>query len=206
MIQIDGDRIVLSTGSLATPLIRQRSGLEDAVKRLAYDVFETTYRSIEEVGMQGEPTNEQIIEAARQVMISAHYCTLVTLDEAGHPQARVMDAFEPEPDLTVWFGTHKMTRKVAELSRDPRMTLTYFDRDDPGYVTLLGRARVVTDLEQRRARWKDEWEPFYSEGPSGDGYVLIEFRPFRIEVMSIKHGIADDPQGFKPATVELSGR
>ena len=57
----------------------------------------------QEVGMEQGPTNEQIIEAARQVMISAHYCTLITLDEAGHPQARIMDAFEPEPDLTIWF-------------------------------------------------------------------------------------------------------
>jgi general stress protein 26 len=160
----------------------------------------------EDARMQAERTDEQVLEAARQVMISAHYCTMITLDEGGHPQARVMDAFAPESDMTVWFGTHRSTRKVEQLGRDPRMTLTYFDRDDPGYVTLLGRARLVDDADERTARWKEEWQAFYPGGPAGDSYVLIEFRPFRVEVMSIKHGIADDPQGFKPATVELPSR
>lgn len=160
----------------------------------------------EDASMQAEPTQEQILSAAREIMISAHYCTLVTLAADGHPQARVMDAFEPESDLSVWFGTNRITRKVGELSQDPRATLSYFDRDDPGYVTLLGEARIVTDPEERAARWKEEWQAFYADGPSSEDYMLIEFRPFRIEVMSIKHAIASDPQGWKPATVELSSR
>ncbi len=158
----------------------------------------------EDASMQADPTQEQILSAARQIMISAHYCTLITLDAGGHPHARVMDAFEPEPDLTVWFGTNRITRKVGELSQDSRMTLSYFDRDDPGYVTLLGEARLVTDIEEKTARWKKEWQAFYPDGPSSEDYMLIEFRPFRIEVMSIKHSIASDPQGWKPAIVELS--
>jgi general stress protein 26 len=160
----------------------------------------------EDARMQAEPTQEQVLEAARQVMMSAHYCNMITLDENGHPQARVMDAFEPEADLSVWFGTHRKTRKVEQLGRDSRMTLTYFDREDPGYVTLLGTARLVEDTNERTTRWKEEWQPFYPGGPAGDGYLLIEFRPFRIEVMSIRHGIADDPQGFKPVTVKLDSR
>jgi general stress protein 26 len=160
----------------------------------------------EDASMQADPTQEQILSAARQIMVSAHYCTLVTLDAEGHPQARVMDAFEPEPDLSVWFGTNKITRKVGELSQDPRMTLSYFDRDDPGYVTLLGEARLVTDPREKAARWKEEWQAFYPDGSSSEDYMLIEFRPFRIEVMSIKHAIASDPQGWKPAVVELSPR
>ena len=160
----------------------------------------------EEASMQVAPSEDQILSAARQIMISAHYCTLITLDSSGHPQARVMDAFEPESDLTVWFGTNRITRKVGELNDDSRMTLSYFDRDDPGYVTLLGEARLVTDPEETAARWKDEWQAFYPDGPASEDYMLIEFRPFRVEVMSIKHQIASDPRGWKPAIVELSSQ
>lgn len=53
-ICIDGDRIILSAGALATPLILQRSGLENAGKGLANDVYQTTYGTTEKVGMQGE--------------------------------------------------------------------------------------------------------------------------------------------------------
>lgn len=53
-VQITGDRIILSAGALATPLILQRSGLEKAGRGLANDVYQTTYGTTEEVGMQGE--------------------------------------------------------------------------------------------------------------------------------------------------------
>lgn len=157
--------------------------------------------------MQEAPTRDQVLEAARQIMLSARFATMITLDEQGHPQARVMDAFEPEPDLTVWFGTNPATRKVAELGHDARMTLSYFDPQDPGCVTLLGEARLVENIEEKQARFKTgEWEMFWPEGPESDDYVLIEFRPFRVEVISMKHEIANDPQGFKPAIVELGAR
>lgn len=53
-VQIEGERIILSAGALTTPLILQRSGLDKAGKGLANDVFQTTYGTTEEVGMQGE--------------------------------------------------------------------------------------------------------------------------------------------------------
>ena len=53
-IRVIGERIILSAGALATPLILQRSGIEKAGKGLANDVFQTTYGTTAEVGMQGE--------------------------------------------------------------------------------------------------------------------------------------------------------
>ena len=53
-LQITGDRIILSAGALATPLILQRSGIEKAGRGLANDLFQTTYGTTEEVGMQRE--------------------------------------------------------------------------------------------------------------------------------------------------------
>ena len=45
--------------------------------------------------------------------------------DLGQPQARLMDAFEPEADLTVWLATNARTRKVRQLRHDPRATLAY---------------------------------------------------------------------------------
>ena len=53
-IHIRGERVILSAGALATPLILKRSGIEDAGRGLANDVFQTTYGTTNEVGMQGE--------------------------------------------------------------------------------------------------------------------------------------------------------
>jgi general stress protein 26 len=153
----------------------------------------------------GTVSEERVLEAARETMAAARYCFLVTLDSSGQPQARVMDPFDPEPDVVVWMGTNSGSRKVSELREDGRATLAYYDASGMGYVTLIGSVRLVDDLGERRRRWKPGWEPFYSEGPESEDYILLEFEPSRIEVMSFTHGVGADPSGFSPAILDRSG-
>lgn len=153
-----------------------------------------------------QPSREAIIEAGRDIMVAAVTCALVTIGPDGAPQARMMDAFSPEDDLTVWMATNRDTRKVAEMRADARVTLIYFDRDDPGYATLVGRVRLVDDPAEKRARWKDAWTSYYPGGPEDPSYLLIEFVPDRLEVVSVKHDIAADPLAWKAAVVEFDRR
>ena len=44
------------------------------------------------------PGRETLLDAARELMEAAHFCTLVTLDASGGPQARAM---EPDDILTM---------------------------------------------------------------------------------------------------------
>ena len=156
-----------------------------------------------ETQQAAEPSREAIVEAARDIMVAAGPCALVTIGPDGSPQARVMDAFPPQPDLTVWMGTNRETRKVAEIRADPRVTLIYFDPANPGYVTLVGTARLVDEAAEKRARFKDAWADYYPGGPEGDDYLLLEISPQRLEVVSVMHEIASDPLAWKPAIIEL---
>lgn len=79
-------------------------------------------------------------------MAAARYCALVTLDEAGRPLARAMDPFPPEADLTVWLATHRATRKVEEIRRDPRVALYYFHPDLEVDEQVLTRQPAETAL------------------------------------------------------------
>ncbi len=151
-----------------------------------------------------EPTREVVLSAAREVIESAGYANLITLDADGQPQARIMDPFPPEADLTVWMGTRSSTRKVAQLGREPRATLFYFDPAGPAYVTLVGRAQLVTDPAEKVRRFKKGWAAFYDDGPHGDDYVLIRFATERVEIVSIPHGIASGPKAWKPAVIALA--
>ena len=143
------------------------------------------------------------LSAARAVIAAAKYATLITLDEGGHPQARIMDPFPPEDDFTIWMATNRSTRKTRQIAADGRATLSYFDRQGVGYVTLLGRAELVADPEERARRFKDSWSGFYDDGPRGDDFVLIRFVPHRIEIVSIEHGVASGPKSWKPAIIDL---
>jgi general stress protein 26 len=147
-------------------------------------------------------TREQLIAAARETMLAARYCALITLHSAGHPQARTLDPFPPDEHLVVWLGTNPRTRKVAEIRRNPRVTLHYFDREAQAYVTISGIARLVNDPKEKAKHWKDEWKDFYPDRVNG--YLLIAVTPLRMEVVNVKKGIVGDPKTWRPPDVSFA--
>lgn len=149
------------------------------------------------------PDRGKVIAAARDVMLVTRFATFITIGEGGHPQARIVDPFVPEPDLTVWIATNPLTRKVAEIRRDPRVTMLYFNTAAQEYVTLHGTATLVTDSAEKARRWKPEWAPLYKGGPRGDGYLLVRIRPSRLEIVSQRHGLMNDPSSWRPVIILL---
>ncbi len=145
----------------------------------------------------------RVLAAAREIMQKARYCALVTIGSDGHPQARIVDPLAPEPDFTVWIGTHQATRKVAEIRADPRVTLFYFDAASRAYVTVVASAEVVNDPAEKARRFKSEWTPFYEDAHRSADFVLIRARAKRLEVVSEGQGITSDPATWRPTTVEL---
>lgn len=144
-----------------------------------------------------------LVAAAKEMMEAAGYCALITNGEDGHPQAREIDAFPPEDDLTVWIATKATTRKVGQIRQDPRVTLYYQLPGGTGYVTLLGRAVIITDPAEKGRRWKEAWASFYDDRNRGDDYTLIKVTPFTLEIVSLAHNIVNDPAKWRPVTVDL---
>ena len=143
------------------------------------------------------------IAAARDIMEQARYCTLVTVGEDGQRQARIVDAFAPQDDLTVWIGTNPLTRKVAQIRKDPRVTLLYFDTARMSYVTLLAKAAVVNDADEKAKRWKDAWAGLYKDKNRGDDYTLVRVTPFRAEIVSPALGFINDKKTWRPVAIDL---
>src|SRR4051812_22449684 len=152
------------------------------------------------------PSREEIIAAARDVMTAARYATLVTIGSDGRPQARIVDPFVAERDLTIWVATNPLTRKAADIKRDGRVTLLYFDAAASEYVTVIGNATLVADSATKAKHWKTDWAAFYKGGPLGGDYLLIRVRPTRLEVVAPNHGVLNDPVTWRPATIEIPNK
>ena len=148
------------------------------------------------------PDRQTLIATAREIMKTARYCALITLDAAGRPHARTMDPFPPEEGMVVWLATNPKSRKVAELRRNQRVTLYYFVHEDQAYVTISGRARIVRDAREKTRHWKDEWKDFYP----GRRYLLIAVIPDKLEVISVKQGIIGDSITWTPPAVTFRNR
>jgi general stress protein 26 len=149
------------------------------------------------------PDRTKVVAAAVQLMGKARHAALITIGLDGHPQSRIVDPFAPEPDMTVWIATNPVTRKVEQIKKDPRVTLSYFDPSGPGYVTLLARAELVTDPAEKAKHWKDDWIAFYKDKYRGGDYVLIRCKPIRLELVSYAHDILNDPDSWRPVAIEF---
>jgi general stress protein 26 len=141
------------------------------------------------------------LQAAREIMIGAGNCALITLDKKGNPQVRTMDPFEPESDFTVWLATNPKSRKAEQLKRNGVVTLYYADKDENGYVAFHGRAILVHDQKEKDKRWKEEWKAFYPN--RSDQYLLIKVIPDYLEVINYKRGISGDSKTWQPARVDF---
>jgi PPOX class probable F420-dependent enzyme len=149
------------------------------------------------------PDRAAVVKVATGIMQRARFCTLVTIGADGHPQARIMDAFPPDEGMAVWMATTPVSRKVAEIRKDPRVTLSYFDAKTMGYVTLLGRAALVTDPAEKAKRWTDDWAKIYKDRNRGDDYLLIKVTPIRLEVSAESEGVKNDPKTWRAVVVEF---
>ncbi len=149
------------------------------------------------------PSKASVLAAARDVAQKARYATFITIGEDGQPQARIVDAFAPDSGFVVWIGTNPLTRKVAQIRRDSRVTLQYFDPVGYGEVTVFGRAELVTDSVSKATHWKPEWAGIYHGGSSSADYVLVRVLPRHLEVVSPKQGMVSDPKTWRPVSIDL---
>lgn len=147
----------------------------------------------------------KVLHAVLSTMKAEQYCFFITLDESGQPQARLVAAAGIEPDMRVWIITSPETRKVGEIRRDGRATMAFSDNKGEGYATLIGQARLVSGLIQKKALWKFEYGAFFPGGPEGNDSILVEFVPHRIEVMHFHLKIGIWPWEFKPAVLLREG-
>lgn len=146
-------------------------------------------------------TRERILSVARDIIKAARFCTLVTLGEKGQPQARIVDPVEPDAAFAVYFATNPKSRKVAQIRKDARVTLLYFDAARAAYVTLVGKAAEVTGADKATHR-KTDWNEFFA-ADRPNSYVLYRVIPIRAEVVSAKDGLIGDPTTWRPEIVEF---
>lgn len=154
------------------------------------------------LSLRAEPVSQddQVLLAARQVVMATAFPTLITVDAIGQPKARTVDAFAPDADWVVWVATRPNTRKVAEIRKTPRVTLHYFSETLKSYVSLMGEATLVSDLATKRALRRDQDSAkLYPNFP--DDYQLIRIQPTHLE--GILPGFRGDPSTWAPVGIDF---
>ena len=145
--------------------------------------------------------SDSLISAARQLTAMTPYCTLITLDTTGHPDARTMEPFSPDSNMVIWLGTNLNSGKVKQIKRDSRVTLFYASPNASGYVVILGNAYIIDDSSKKQVYWKNSWDQFYSE--ARENYTLIKVVPHKLKILDYTKGIVGDSKTWTVPLVEF---
>ena len=149
------------------------------------------------------PPRAAVIAAATDIIQKARYCTFITIDAEGQPQARIVDPIAPDANFTIWFATNPRTRKVDQVRRNPKVTLSCFDAGTSSYVTVLGRGDLVTEVAEKQRHWKPDWAAIYPDGAKSNDVMLIRITPARLEIVSESRGMIGDPKTWRPLAIDF---
>ncbi|OQX96901.1 MAG: hypothetical protein B6I20_13820 [Bacteroidetes bacterium 4572_117] len=141
-----------------------------------------------------------IIKAAKEIMKSAQYCTLISTDSMGEVHARMMETFPLGDNFAVWFGTNKKSRKVAEIRKNPKVAIYYAATDETGYLTIYGNAELVNEPKEKLRLWKKEWKNYFTDRKD---FILIKVIPQKMEIISYKHGINGNKETWEAVNFEF---
>jgi general stress protein 26 len=136
---------------------------------------------------------DHILRVARGIVDKVAMPHSITVGPAGEANARVVQTSKLSDDWAVRFMTDRRSRKAQEVGRTGRMTLAYQCDAENSYVTLVGRAKVVDDVEVKKAIWNPASFKWHPGGPTDPNVVLIDFVAYRIEIWSSAHGLTSDP-------------
>lgn len=130
---------------------------------------------------------------ALDLLDTADMALVTTLDLEGRPNTRAMfnlrnrrafpdlaARFDPGTFTTV-FTTNTSSSKLAELARDPEVSVYYCLPDQFRGLMLGGRMEAVTDPELRRSIWQPGWTLYYPGGWQDPDHTVLRLIPDRIK-------------------------
>ena len=90
-----------------------------------------------------------------------------------------------EDDMSIWITTYSTSRKVKQLRENPKICLAFVEQPSGDKAaTVVGEAKIVSDIAQKKRVWKlaafDLYEHF-PNGPESDEFCLLAITVRRVE-------------------------
>ena len=144
-----------------------------------------------------------LLNVAQDTITAAGVASLITVDETGHPSSRSVAAFPPDEDFRrLVIGTHPHSRKNSHVLNDPRVVLSYVDNANRGYLTVIGKAHIEANSDEKTTYWVDRFSSFFPDGPESDEYQLMIVIPQCLELRSFGLKVAEEPTRWSPVILE----
>ena len=117
-----------------------------------------------------------------ELVKSIDYAVFTTRGSGGAPlHARPMAYRSVENDADLWFFSKKTSRKAEEIAADPQVLISFADPKAQHFVSITGRAEIVTDRSVVEQKWSEIYRAWFPGGPSDENVVAIRVYAERAE-------------------------
>jgi general stress protein 26 len=149
--------------------------------------------------------SEPLLTLARKLIGEVSFCVAATQGDGGDANARIV---QPRPLSAAWTVdvlTNRRCRKAREVERTGRMALLYQHERDRSYVSLVGNAHVIDDVDFKRSVWTDAHYRWNPGGPEDPATIYLRLVTQRIELWSAVHEVTPEPIGYSAAVLLHDG-
>ena len=145
---------------------------------------------------------DRLLAAARDTIGTVRYCWVATRAVDAGANARAVLSLPGAPGGDEWtrrFLTHRGSRKVAEIRRDPRVTLAYQANTGDAYVALAGTAHLVEDRTETRSLWQANVVKAFDDAVEAN-MIVVRVEVDRVEIHA--RGVTAEPFGHGRTLIE----
>jgi general stress protein 26 len=135
--------------------------------------------------------NDEIKQAALDLMDKAEIAYLSTIDPDGFPSTRaifnlrnsskfpsLVPIFAPHgDDFLIYFGTNTSSRKMTHIRENPAVAVYDCRPDEFHGLMLGGKIEIVHDPEIKKVLWQKGWERYYPTGYNDPDYTVLRLKP-----------------------------
>lgn len=119
-------------------------------------------------------SRENDLEKLRELVKDIDFCMLTTVDESGDLHSRPMSSNgDIDDDGDIWFFTNATSHKVSEITKLPKVNVSFADTDNQRYISVSGTAQIVRDREKIDELWRPEFKIWFPEGKDDPEIALL---------------------------------
>jgi general stress protein 26 len=117
---------------------------------------------------------EDNLQKLREMVKDIDFCMLTTVDENGDLHSRPMSVNgDIDRDGDLWFFTNAGSHKVAEITKSPKVNVSFADPDNQQYVSISGKAQLFRDRNKIDELWRPEFKIWFPEGKDDPQVALL---------------------------------
>ena len=115
-----------------------------------------------------------------KMMRKLDICMMTTTAPDGAITSRPMsNNGDVEYDGNSYFFTYEQSELISELKENDKVNLGFIGKDEL-YISVTGRAQLITEKAVLKEHWLDELDQWFEDGIDTPGIILIHVKAERV--------------------------